>query len=248
MKVLSRIRAVTSVDALKVIPNVYQLTVKGVNIILIAEEELTLIDTGLRGSSAQIVDFIRSLGRSVEEVSLIIITHNHLDHAGGLAELRRLTKARVAAHKADVSDTENQLPYPRTVQRLLRVRPFSALRSVFSIQPSEVDIQLEGGELLKPLGGLRVIHTPGHTPGSISLFSPQNKLLIVGDALNKGGKIPRLPPKMVSTDLTQARDSVKRLARLDFDILCFGHGKPLTEDVHIKIQKLIEKISIDNTH
>ena len=51
----------------------------------------------------------------------------------------------------------------------------------------------------------------------------------------------RLPPKMASTDLTQAIDSVKRMAQLDFDILCFGHGKPLTKDVHAKMQDLIEK-------
>jgi len=240
--VLSQLKNITLKSALEIIPSVYQLTIRGVNVILITEEELTLVDTGFRGSSAQIVDFIHSLGRSVEEISLIIITHNHLDHVGGLAELRKLTKAKVTAHQADIVDIENQLPYPRVVQKTLRIPPFSALRSVFSIKPSEVDIQLAGDEVLKPLGGLKVVHTPGHTPGSISLFSPQNKLLIVGDTLNKRRGILRLPPKIASTDLTQAIDSVKRMAQLDFDILCFGHGRPLTGDVHSKMLDLIEKI------
>jgi len=72
----------------EIIPNVYQLSIRAVNVIVIAEERLTLVDTGLYGSSAQIVDFISHLGRSVEEIGLIIITHNHFDHIGGLAELK----------------------------------------------------------------------------------------------------------------------------------------------------------------
>ncbi len=238
---LSRRLRITLTHTLEIIPHVYQLVIRGVNIILIAEEELTLIDTGFRGSSTQITSFIRSLGRSAEEVSLIIITHNHFDHVGGLAELKKLTKAKVAAHRADMGDTEGQAPYPGVTRRLLRLPPFSALRSVFLLQPSEVDIQLAGGEVFKPLGGLKVVHTPGHTPGSVSLFSPQNKLLIVGDALNKGHQTLHLPPRMVSADLTQAIDSIKGIAQLDFDILCFGHGRPLTEDVRSKMQDLVEK-------
>ncbi|MFC1932342.1 MBL fold metallo-hydrolase [Chloroflexota bacterium] len=234
---------------LEIIPNVYQLSIRATNIILIAEEELTLIDTGLPGSSTRITDFIHSLGRSVEEVNLIIITHNHFDQAGGLAELKKLIKAKVAVHKADITSNEEHLPYPgvirrllqRLLQRLLRNPLFYTLRSTLLLKPSDVDIPLAGGEVLKPLGGLEVIHTPGHTPGSISLFSPKNKLLLIGDALNKHRKTLRLPPKMASTDLTQAIESIKEMARLDVDILCLGHGRPLTEDVHSKMQDLIKK-------
>ncbi|GAH19098.1 unnamed protein product [marine sediment metagenome] len=72
-------------STVEIIPNVYQITLRVTNIILIAEEELTLIDTGFRGSAPQIMSFIQRLGRSPEEITLIILTHNHLDHAGGLA-------------------------------------------------------------------------------------------------------------------------------------------------------------------
>jgi glyoxylase-like metal-dependent hydrolase (beta-lactamase superfamily II) len=226
---------------MEVTAKVYQITHRGVNIILIAEEELTLIDTGFRGSSPRIISFIHSLGRSVEDVSLIIITHNHLDHAGGLAELKKLTKAKVAIHRADISDEESQLPYRSIVRKLLHIPPFSILRPLIYAKPEDVDLQLEGGEVLSPLGGLRVIHTPGHTPGSISLFSPKKKLLIVGDTLNNRHQNLHLPPRMVSTDLTQAIDSVKRIAQLDFDILCFGHGKPLTNDASARVSDLIKK-------
>lgn len=239
---LSQLKGITIKGILEIIPNVYQLTVRGVNMVLIAEEELTLIDTGFPGSSSQIVDFVHDLGRSVEEISLIIITHNHFDHTGGLTELSKLTRAKIAVHQADIGDTEAHPPYPRVIRRALRMPPFSALRSVFSVKPSEVDILLEGGEVLEPLDGLRVVPTPGHTPGSISLFSPQNKLLIVSDAMSKRRETPRLPHRMASTDYNRAVDSVKEIARLDFDILCFGHGRPLTGDVRSKMLDLIEKI------
>ncbi len=223
---------------MKIIPHVYQITNRGCNIILIVEEKLTLIDTGLRGSSSKIVDFIHSLGRSVKEISLIIITHNHLDHVGGLPELRNLTTAKIAIHKAAIS--EGGLTYPGVVQKLLHVPSFSTFRPLVYTKPSEVDIQLDGNEILSLLGGLKVIHTPGHTPGSISLFSPQNKLLIVGDALNNLYNI-RPPLKLISNDLPRAIDSIKRIAQLDFDILCFGHGRPLTKDAPAKVQDLLKK-------
>ena len=65
---------------------------------------------------------------------------------------------------------------------------------------------------------------------------------MVGDALNGRYRVPRPPLKMTSTDLTQAIDSIRKLAKLDFDILCFGHGQPLTEGVYIKMQELMAKI------
>ena len=242
MMALSQLKGITLSGVLEVIPNVYQLTSRGANVILIAEEQLSLIDTGFPGSTAQIIDFIRNLGRSVEEISLIIITHNHFDHAGGLAELRRVTRAKIAVHQADIGDSETHPPYPRAVRRLLRMRPLSALRSAFFIEPGTVDIQLSGGEVLEPLGDLTVVHTPGHTPGSISLFSPSNKLLIVSDALSKFRQNPRFPHRVASRDYALAIDSVKEIARLDFDILCFGHGRPLTYDVGSKMRNLVEKI------
>jgi glyoxylase-like metal-dependent hydrolase (beta-lactamase superfamily II) len=227
---------------MEIIPHVYQITLRATNIILVAEKELTLIDTGLGGSARHIVSFIRRLGRSPEEISLIIITHNHLDHAGGLAGLKKFTPAKVVLHKADISDDQNSLPYPWIARKLLRIPPFSLLRPLVYVQPNEVDIPVEGGEVFSPLGGLEVIHTPGHTPGSISLFSPQKKLLIVGDALHNRFRDIQLPPKMISADLAQAVDSVKRIARLDFDIICFGHGKPITKDASARVQQLIGKI------
>jgi len=238
MSHLFRSQGIISENILEVFPNVYQMTFRGVNVLVLAEAELTIIDTGFRASVPKIIDFVRGLGRSPAEINLIIITHNHFDHVGGLSDLRKLTRAKVAAHKADIYDVNGQLPYPRLVQKTLKVRPFSAFRSFLGIGHSDVDIQLSGGEVLQPMGGLKVIHTPGHTPGSICLFAPRHKLLIVGDVLVKHSQTIHFPHKSASTDLSQAVKSVQRLAGLDFEIICFGHGRPLTENARAKLQAL----------
>ena len=225
----------------QVIPGVHQLTYRFVNMVLIVEERLTLIDTGFRGSYSRIADCISRLGRSIQELELIIITHNHLDHVGGLAELKKATSAKIAAGKADLSQDENGLPYPRYLRKLMHIPPISIFRSLVYAKPGEVDIHLVGGEVLSPLGGLRVIPTPGHTPGSISLFSATKKLLIVGDAINNRHRDFRLPPKDVSSDLSQAIDSIKKLAQLDFETLCCGHGKPVIGGASIRVGDWIKR-------
>ena len=212
---------------MQIILGLHQVAVRSTNIFLIIEEEITIVDAGFRGSAKRIARAINNLGRSMEEVGLIIITHNHLDHIGGLPGLREMTSAKVAVHRADLSYSEEGLPYSGFLKLLLKIPGVSFFWPLIYAKPDDVDIQLEGGEVFSPLGGMEVIHTPGHTPGSVSLFSPQKKLLIVGDILNSGHRDLWLTPKSVSSDVLQARESVKRLAQLDFDILCCGHGKPI---------------------
>lgn len=226
---------------MQVIPEVHQITIRSTNIFLIVEEKLTLVDTGFRGSAGKITDYINRLGRSIKELDLIIITHNHLDHVGGLPELRKMTPAKVAVGKADLSESESGLPYPRCYLKLMHIPPIAIFRPLVYAKPSEVDIHLVGGEVLSTLDGLEVIQTPGHTPGSISLFSPKKKLLIVGDTLNNRLKALRLPPKDISSNLPQAIDSVKRLAQIDFDILCCGHGKPIIGGASARVRDWIER-------
>jgi len=226
---------------MEVIPGVHQITSRMANMILIVEERLTLVDTGFHGSAGPIASYISRLGRSIKELELIILTHNHPDHVGGLSSLRKMTRAKVAAGKADLSESESDLFYPEYLKKLLRIPPISFFRLLAFARPGEVDIQLAGGETLSPLGGLEVISTPGHTPGSISLYSPKRKLLIVGDAINHSAKDMRLPPKDFSSNLEQAKDSIKRLAQLDFDTLCFGHGRPIVSGASDRLRDWIER-------
>jgi len=84
---------------------------------------------------------------------------------------------------------------------------------------------------------LEVIHTPGHTPGSISLYSKKHKLLFVGDAINNRFIKMRYPPKSVSTSLDEAVSSARKLVELDFESICFGHGKPVIGNARLRLKR-----------
>ncbi len=227
---------------MQVIPQVYQITFRHLNIFLIVEENLTLIDTGFRGNTAGLIDFIHTLGRSPEDIKLIILTHNHIDHTGGLAELRKLVKAKIAAPTIDFTLERDILPYPggKFLGKLLMVPGFSLLRKRLVLGEKDVDVLLDGNEVFPVLGGLQVILTPGHTAGSISLYAPQKKLLFVADALKKQKGILNLPLKTATTDISQAVSSIKKMAQLDIDTICFGHGRPITEDAKGALLRLLE--------
>jgi glyoxylase-like metal-dependent hydrolase (beta-lactamase superfamily II) len=237
MSVISRIRRFVN-STTEVIPGVYQITHRGANVLVIAEDTITLIDTGLKDGASHVLEFIRHIGRSPEEISMIVLTHNHIDHMGGLAEIKKHTNAKVATHRDDIGVREHPpAAGGRYSEPMAQIK--SKLQSVFSVLPEDVDLVLEGGETLDCLGGLDVIHTPGHTPGSISLYSQKYKMLFSGDLIRKRRKKLLLPPKMVCSDINQNLESIKKISRYDIEILCFGHGLPLHQDVKPRILDLI---------
>lgn len=239
MSVISRIRRFVN-STTEVVPGVFQITHRGANVLIIAEDTLTLIDTGLKDGASHVLDFLRHIGRSPEEISLIVLTHNHIDHMGGLADIKKHTNAKVAAHRADIGIREHPpAAGGRYREPLAQIK--SKLQSVFSVLPEDVDMILEGGETLDCLGGLDVIHTPGHTPGSISLYSQKHKMLFSGDLIRKRRKKLLLPPKMVCTDIDQNLESIKKISHYEIEILCFGHGLPLLQDVSPRILDLINR-------
>ncbi|MFH1639183.1 MAG: MBL fold metallo-hydrolase [Chloroflexota bacterium] len=222
----------------QVIPGVYQVSFRYANITLIAGDALVLVDTGIAGSTREIVRAVESLGRSVDEISLIVLTHNHLDHVGGLPGVRKLTGAKVAAHIADV--TGHLPPDPPLIIAVAASALFRPIHKYIYVRPDDIDIRLTGGEEFPSCFGLQVIHTPGHTPGSISLYLPQKKLLIVGDALSKHGGHVDPPVANVCWNLPLAMESVKKLVQLDFNTLCFGHGRPISGDARAMVQELVK--------
>lgn len=231
---------------LEILPNLYQITIRYANIFLVTEKSLTLIDTGFSGKADLIINFIRKIGRRPEEIGLIVLTHNHLDHTGGLEKLRQFTTAKVAAHRNDVYIPEKTIPYPagNIVGSLLRIPAFSSLRRKFVLEAQSVDTILDGGEVLDAFGGLRVVPTPGHTAGSISLYSPGYRMLIAGDALNKRRDILRLPLKTVSSNLEEAKSSVRRMSEMDIEILCLGHGQPIMQNAKAGLKALVKRLRL----
>lgn len=226
---------------MEIVPQVYQLPIRMINVFLLVEDKITLVDTGYWGSTPRIVNLVQRLGRTAADIDLIVVTHHHYDHTGSLAELKALTGAKVAAHEDDALFIRGEHFAPsQPSPKGLIPRLGAMIRSIGHPKATEVDIPLVDGQELAPLGGIRVIHTPGHTLGSICLHSPQRRLLIVGDALNHRRRLS-LPPRLYSVDMAQARQSVRRLAELDFDTLCFGHGQAIIEGAATKVQDLVAR-------
>jgi glyoxylase-like metal-dependent hydrolase (beta-lactamase superfamily II) len=162
----------------------------------------------MRGSLPRLHAAIRALGRSPADIGRIILTHGHPDHAGGAAG------APVLMHPAD-RDRALHLNVG-TIARQLALRGLSPTTDLID------------GQLLPVLGGLRVVHAPGHTPGSVCLYAERDGLLFSGDALwrDERGSLHR-PNRYWSEDLESARRSVGVLARLDVGTILFGHLPPL---------------------
>jgi glyoxylase-like metal-dependent hydrolase (beta-lactamase superfamily II) len=204
----------------------------GANVYLLVDgNDLTLVDTGLPGRADQIVAQIEELGYSPSDVKRIIITHHHADHIGSLAALKKITQAEVMAHPADAPYIDGTLPQTGPA-RPPWLSKFSARFSrLWATEPVAVDKLVNEGDELPILGGIKILHTPGHTPGSICLYLKSQKLLIAGDLIAHRFGL-KLPSRMFTVDIDQEIQSVKRVAGMDFDIICFGHGSPIRHQAH----------------
>jgi glyoxylase-like metal-dependent hydrolase (beta-lactamase superfamily II) len=110
---------------------------------------------------------------------------------------------------------------------------------LWATTPVEVDIPIKDGEELPIMGGIKVIHTPGHTPGCLSFLLPKEGVVIVGDLLSHGSAL-RLPAKDFTVDLKGEIESIGKLASLDFNIICFGHGTPIIARAHHVVASFAE--------
>ncbi len=168
---------------------------------LVYGETITLIDTGVAGCETRIFDYIRSTGRSPAEITRIVLTHSHPDHIGAARTIQDVTGCHIAAHPAERAWIED-------VELQNRERPVPGFATLVS-GPVQVDHLITDGDTTEPdaIHGweLEVIHTPGHSPGSISLFMHGNGALFSGDAVPVAGDLP------VYDDALASMQSLRRL-------------------------------------
>jgi glyoxylase-like metal-dependent hydrolase (beta-lactamase superfamily II) len=201
--------------------------------VVINAKELAIIDTGTGGNAKKIVEYIQKIGYQPTDVTAIVITHFHLDHTGSAKALKdTLPNAKVAAHEADADYISGRKPLPKPKNLLFR-----AVSSFVKLEPVAVDIVLKEND---NIAQLTVLHTPGHTPGSIALLDENRKAIFVGDTLRYDGEKITGAPEQYTLDPTQAKESIKKIAQLSFDVMLPGHGEPVGEHASEAVRKFAE--------
>ena len=210
-----------------------------------AKPSVALIDAGWRIHSRRLLNYLHHLGHQPDSVQRLISTHYHLDHIGGMAGLQAATGVAVQAHHLEAANLRGEPGHrlPNPVQQWWLRFPLWPL--IAALRPPvipRVD-PLDDGDTVPLLGGARVVHTPGHTPGSISLHFPNEGVLIVGDALQRRGNRVTLPSRFFSSDMATAGESVRKMAGLDIETICFSHFLPMRKGARAALRSLAEYVS-----
>jgi glyoxylase-like metal-dependent hydrolase (beta-lactamase superfamily II) len=199
-----------------------------------APDGLTLIDTGPPGSGPVIAEAVRRLGRRPEDLRRVVLTHFHEDHVGSATEVAAWAEVEVLAHRADASFLRGEAQGPPPVladwERPIWDRVHSGM-SHERAMPVRVDRELDDGDVIDLGGGLEAVAVaaPGHTPGSVALHLPEHRVLFAGDAAARAPDGERVILGVFNANPAQAAESLERLAALDAEIACFGHGEPVVQ-------------------
>jgi glyoxylase-like metal-dependent hydrolase (beta-lactamase superfamily II) len=224
----------------EIVPGIWRVdNVSGANsYLVVTEDTILVIDTGMPGNASKIIDFLAGLGRKPDEVEYIVLTHADIDHSGSAAELREITGARVAIHTGDAPALSGERKL-KEVKGILS--PLLVLMSkIMKFRPVKPDLLLKEGD---EIGGFKVIHTPGHTAGSICLYQ-LGRLIFAGDALRSDRKgNPRAMSKRMTLDVEEAWKSARRIAGLEFNVLLPGHGAPVIHDASKRVRQLLGNVS-----
>ena len=202
--------------------------------LLVHGRQATLVDAGMPGTGARLAEELDALGLPPSAVRRVIISHHHVDHVGGLAEVVALTGAEVWAHRDDAGVIDGSVARstsPAVREAMLAQLPpeehpaaLERMRQMSAVPGFPVDLRLVGGEELAVLGGVRMLHTPGHTPGHLALYVPALALLLPGDLLRYEEGVVRQGPAHFTADQAQAAASVRMLAELPVERLLGYHG------------------------
>jgi glyoxylase-like metal-dependent hydrolase (beta-lactamase superfamily II) len=200
------------------------------------EGETAVIDPGYTGSYRAVLRFFEAQGIP-RKLDWVILTHHHIDHAGTALALSEITGAQLAIHRADAVYLKKGRPRERvTLWGLVDRLPARVMSYFVSCASCEVRPLEDGASI----AGLRVLHAPGHTPGSICLWSEADSALFAGDVLNNERGI-RTPPWTVNHSHRMAVDAPGRLGQLRFERAYFGRGVPILERADKQVQDFLSR-------
>ncbi len=221
-------------DSMEVIKGIHQFN--GVsNSYIVSNNEILLIDTGMPGKSSEIIDYIKNeLNRDPKDIKTIVVTHHHFDHTGSLDKLKEITGAKVAIHSEDADYISGKRTQPGS---LFMIPVVMFMKIIYRSRPVKADILLKDGD---QIGDYRVIHTPGHTSGSISLYNPKNRVLFVGDNLMCSKN--KIEGPRVLHEQEKYKKSIEKLTNLDVDIILTGHGQAITSEANNKLDTFLTEL------
>ena len=209
----------------------------GSNVYVIVEERPVLIDAGFPLDEKRIIRTLRGA-----DPALMVATHYHIDHVGPMSRIKRRFGAAVAAHAIDARVMEGIVPYQVYKLDPLRAVYYRLLAPLYPYEFVEMDTWLEEGDVVDALGGLEVIHLPGHTDGSIALYQRERGILFTGDTIrNEKGVLEGPPPRFssrIEDSFTHIREKV---LELDFEVLLPGHGEPLIQGARRAVQRMMRE-------
>lgn len=207
-----------------------------INSFLVSADDgsITLVDTGLKWAPARILAALAEIGASPDDVTTIVLTHAHSDHTGGAAELARRTDQGMTVHPddADYVRTGTNAPTDRAL-RLGRL-----MTRVPGVAAAPVARTMVDGELL-PGSGLRVHHTPGHTPGHCSLVHEPSATLITGDAIWNMRSRRTWPALAFCSSAAMTQTSAATLADLEYATAAFTHGPEIRDGAREAIREFL---------
>lgn len=213
--------------------------------------DLTLIDSCFLANLQILEKYLHDAGYEISDIKRIIITHLHPDHTQAVKEIKKRSGAQVLSHWQEApylrhNPTYNGPPSQETFQNILNhlgVKPEEVMRRFgsFDVEPIDVDLELQDGDLVGR--SLKVVHTPGHTQGHISLYSQQQGIIFGADVMFKSimGNVGLfVPPGTVSIDAREATISARRLGQMKFDTLLLAHqDSPIIEGPKAEVEKAL---------
>jgi glyoxylase-like metal-dependent hydrolase (beta-lactamase superfamily II) len=230
----------SALAAYQVAPNVWRIPAAPfdfVNIYAFVDHDgqVTLVDTGLKSASKRTIAGLAAMGRSVDDVTRIVLTHAHGDHAGNAARMAELTGAPVSIHEVDAPFARDGMAPPRDATtsggRLMnrmgkRGNGFPAV---------VIGEELTDGQVLPIAGGLRVVHTPGHTMGHVALLHEPTQVLVTGDSIWNVRKMG-WGVKAFCQDVKLNKQTAHVLGELDYRVAAFTHGPHIADRARDRVR------------
>jgi glyoxylase-like metal-dependent hydrolase (beta-lactamase superfamily II) len=231
-----------SAPAVQLAPDVWRIPTQGkdlVNSFAFVQDDgsVTLVDCGLKRAPARIVAGLAAIGKQLSDVARIVLTHAHPDHAGGAAELGRRTGAPVLVHADEHGWATSGRVTDGTDTSTLSGRIFARLGDG-RFEPFHPGPALADGDVLPVAGGLRVVHTPGHSPGHVSLLHETSGTMITGDALFNFRFLrgPRLSPRFLCSSFAMTRRTAHLLGELEYSTAAFTHGPEIADNARERVR------------